>query len=125
MPTDLQDVDGAAEDPVEGDNLAYTVHFYANTHKQVCDFAFFVGGEGVGGCWALGVSHIPTHGLLDLQAACGIACPHLLKTSVSPWFWERKLPTVWYRAVANLPVAQELREKVTKALEAGFGEFRV
>ncbi|CAK9097188.1 4-beta-glucanase) [Durusdinium trenchii] len=29
-----QDVDIAAEDPVEGENLAYTIHFYANTHKQ-------------------------------------------------------------------------------------------
>ena len=29
-----KDVDGAAEDPVEGVNLAYTIHFYANTHKQ-------------------------------------------------------------------------------------------
>ena len=29
-----QDVDGAAEDPVAGVNLAYTIHFYANTHKQ-------------------------------------------------------------------------------------------
>jgi endoglucanase len=29
-----QGVDEAAESPVEGNNLAYTVHFYANTHKQ-------------------------------------------------------------------------------------------
>lgn len=29
-----QDVDIAAEDPVAGENLAYTIHFYANTHKQ-------------------------------------------------------------------------------------------
>ena len=33
-PSAAQDVDGAAEDPVEGENLAYTIHFYANTHKQ-------------------------------------------------------------------------------------------
>lgn len=29
-----QDVDVAANDRVEGDNLAYTLHFYAATHKQ-------------------------------------------------------------------------------------------
>ncbi|CAJ1447053.1 unnamed protein product [Effrenium voratum] len=29
-----QDVDVAAADPVAGENLAYTIHFYANTHKQ-------------------------------------------------------------------------------------------
>lgn len=29
-----QDVDEAAEDPVHGENLAYTIHFYANTHMQ-------------------------------------------------------------------------------------------
>lgn len=29
-----QDVDKAAADPVAGDNLAYTLHFYAATHKQ-------------------------------------------------------------------------------------------
>lgn len=29
-----QDVDEAAEDPVQGENLAYTIHFYANTHMQ-------------------------------------------------------------------------------------------
>jgi endoglucanase len=27
-------VDHAAEDPVDGDNLAYTLHFYAGTHRQ-------------------------------------------------------------------------------------------
>ena len=29
-----QDVDEAAQDPVQGENLAYTIHFYANTHMQ-------------------------------------------------------------------------------------------
>ena len=29
-----QDVDIAANDPVKGENLAYTLHFYAATHKQ-------------------------------------------------------------------------------------------
>merc|ERR1719270_3163151 len=29
-----QDVDEAAQDPVSGTNLAYTIHFYASTHKQ-------------------------------------------------------------------------------------------
>jgi endoglucanase len=29
-----QEVDEASRDPVRGENLAYTVHFYANTHKQ-------------------------------------------------------------------------------------------
>jgi len=29
-----QDVDLAADDPVPGDNLAYTLHFYAGSHKQ-------------------------------------------------------------------------------------------
>ncbi len=29
-----QDVDEAAADPVSGTNIAYTLHFYANTHKQ-------------------------------------------------------------------------------------------
>ena len=29
-----QDVDEAAQNPVQGENLAYTIHFYANTHKQ-------------------------------------------------------------------------------------------
>lgn len=29
-----QDVDVAADDPVEGENLAYTLHFYAATHKD-------------------------------------------------------------------------------------------
>ena len=29
-----QDVDEAAQDPVEEENLAYTIHFYANTHMQ-------------------------------------------------------------------------------------------
>ena len=29
-----QDVDEAAENPVQGENLAYTIHFYANTHQQ-------------------------------------------------------------------------------------------
>ncbi|WP_299440560.1 cellulase family glycosylhydrolase [uncultured Aquimarina sp.] len=34
-PTWSQDVDQAAADPITGDpNLAYTLHFYANTHKQ-------------------------------------------------------------------------------------------
>jgi len=34
-PTWSQDVDKAAADPIIGDpNLAYTLHFYANTHKQ-------------------------------------------------------------------------------------------
>ncbi|WP_299188993.1 cellulase family glycosylhydrolase [uncultured Aquimarina sp.] len=34
-PTWSQDVDKAAADPITGDpNLAYTLHFYANTHKQ-------------------------------------------------------------------------------------------
>ncbi|WP_378173008.1 cellulase family glycosylhydrolase [Aquimarina sp. SS2-1] len=34
-PTWSQDVDKAAADPIVGDpNLAYTLHFYANTHKQ-------------------------------------------------------------------------------------------
>merc|ERR1719221_2062397 len=28
------DVDEAAQDPVSGSNLAYTIHFYASTHKQ-------------------------------------------------------------------------------------------
>merc|ERR1719188_2551149 len=28
-----QDVDEAARDPVSGENLAYTLHFYASTHK--------------------------------------------------------------------------------------------
>lgn len=29
-----QDVDEASMDPVEGENLAYTLHFYANTHRD-------------------------------------------------------------------------------------------
>jgi endoglucanase len=29
-----QDVDEASHDPVEGINLAYTLHFYANTHRE-------------------------------------------------------------------------------------------
>lgn len=29
-----QDVDAAAQDPIKGTNIAYTLHFYANTHKQ-------------------------------------------------------------------------------------------
>lgn len=29
-----QDVDIAAEDPIKADNIAYTLHFYAGTHKQ-------------------------------------------------------------------------------------------
>ena len=29
-----QDVDEAAQDPVQGENLAYTIHFYANIHMQ-------------------------------------------------------------------------------------------
>ncbi|WP_051205262.1 glycoside hydrolase family 5 protein [Salinimicrobium xinjiangense] len=33
-PTWSQRVDLAAEDPVDGDNLAYTLHFYAGTHGQ-------------------------------------------------------------------------------------------
>lgn len=34
-PTWSQDVDQAAADPIEGyDNIAYTVHFYAATHKE-------------------------------------------------------------------------------------------
>ncbi len=33
-PTWSQDVDVASEDPVEGENLAYTLHFYAGTHGQ-------------------------------------------------------------------------------------------
>lgn len=33
-PTWSQRVDLAAEDPVEGENLAYTLHFYAGTHRQ-------------------------------------------------------------------------------------------
>lgn len=33
-PTWSQRLDLAAEDPIEGDNLAYTLHFYAGTHKE-------------------------------------------------------------------------------------------
>ncbi len=33
-PTWSQDVLSAAGNPVEGDNIAYTLHFYAGTHKQ-------------------------------------------------------------------------------------------
>lgn len=33
-PTWSQDVDAAAEDPIKDPNLAYTLHFYAGTHKQ-------------------------------------------------------------------------------------------
>lgn len=33
-PSWSQDVDKAAADPVKGENLAYTLHFYAATHKQ-------------------------------------------------------------------------------------------
>ena len=33
-PTWSQDVDIASQDPVEGENIAYTLHFYAGTHKQ-------------------------------------------------------------------------------------------
>lgn len=33
-PTWSQDVDRAADDPVEGENLMYAVHYYAATHKQ-------------------------------------------------------------------------------------------
>merc|ERR1711981_1421922 len=29
-----QEVDEAARDRVNGENLAYTIHFYANTHRQ-------------------------------------------------------------------------------------------
>ncbi len=33
-PSWSQDVDVAAADPIKGDNIAYTLHFYAGTHKQ-------------------------------------------------------------------------------------------
>lgn len=33
-PTWSQDVDQAADDPLNGDNLMYAVHYYAATHKQ-------------------------------------------------------------------------------------------
>ena len=33
-PTWSQDVDVAAEDRIKGENIAYTLHFYAGTHKQ-------------------------------------------------------------------------------------------
>lgn len=33
-PTWSQDVDAAAEDPIKDPNVAYTLHFYAGTHKQ-------------------------------------------------------------------------------------------
>jgi len=33
-PTWSQDVDVASHDPIKGTNIAYTLHFYANTHKQ-------------------------------------------------------------------------------------------
>lgn len=33
-PTWSQDVDIAAEDPVDGENIAYALHFYAGTHTQ-------------------------------------------------------------------------------------------
>ena len=33
-PTWSQDVDQAAADPLDGDNICYTVHFYAATHKE-------------------------------------------------------------------------------------------
>lgn len=33
-PTWSQDVDKASLDPVEGENIAYTLHFYAGTHKK-------------------------------------------------------------------------------------------
>lgn len=33
-PTWSQDVTSAAANPVEGENIAYTLHFYAGTHKQ-------------------------------------------------------------------------------------------
>lgn len=33
-PTWSQDVDLAAQDPIKGDNIAYSLHFYAATHKQ-------------------------------------------------------------------------------------------
>ncbi|MBQ8177040.1 MAG: cellulase family glycosylhydrolase [Oscillospiraceae bacterium] len=33
-PTWSQDVTKAAENPVDGENIAYTLHFYAGTHKQ-------------------------------------------------------------------------------------------
>ncbi len=33
-PTFSQDVDVAAADPIKADNIAYTLHFYAGTHKQ-------------------------------------------------------------------------------------------
>jgi endoglucanase len=33
-PTWSQDVDVAAADPISGTNIAYTLHFYAGTHKQ-------------------------------------------------------------------------------------------
>ena len=33
-PTWSQDVDVAANSPVSGENLCYTLHYYAATHKQ-------------------------------------------------------------------------------------------
>jgi len=33
-PTWSQDVDVAAENPIKGENIAYTLHYYAATHKQ-------------------------------------------------------------------------------------------
>ncbi len=33
-PTWSQDVDLAANDPIDDENVAYTIHFYAGTHKQ-------------------------------------------------------------------------------------------
>ncbi len=33
-PSWSQDVDVAAADPLKGENIAYTLHFYAGTHKQ-------------------------------------------------------------------------------------------
>jgi aryl-phospho-beta-D-glucosidase BglC (GH1 family) len=33
-PTWSQDVDAAANDPIRAENIAYTLHFYAGTHKQ-------------------------------------------------------------------------------------------
>jgi endoglucanase len=47
-PTWSQDVDVAANDPLEGTNIAYTLHFYAGTHKQFLrDKAFTALNKGV------------------------------------------------------------------------------
>jgi endoglucanase len=64
-----QDVDKAAQDPLKGTNIAYTLHFYASTHKQALrDKAAAALGKGIALMvteW--GASEASGNGKLDAQ----------------------------------------------------------